>query len=437
MQKTISVNFRATPIDDVIRTFADQGGIDIVKSPEVVGDVTALINSAPLGEAMNNILAAHGYGYLESQNMLRIVPLEVVQLEKQKQLSKVYRITYADVKELHTALEKFLSAEGKLSSNPGTSNIIVTDTEAKIAAIDLFIAEIDRITPQIMVEARIYDIASTDQLDLGIEWFAGRTTAFDPVTGKPIAGAAEPFLQSEFDSAISRTTKTTAGMLQFGFFNESIDIDAVLTAKQDKICAKLLANPRILVLDNETALIKIVSELPYQELTQTAGGGNIGTTAFKDVGVELEVTPHLTREGMVRLKLRPKFSVQTDSVAIAIPGATAPILFPQPVVDSREAITTALIENNQTVVIGGLRKKDSITETSKVPLLGDIPLLGALFTFKGEKLVNSELVVFITPRLVERPLLSEAESHYLTTFNAETCAPVCPPALVESCGPQP
>ena len=433
MSQVISISFRDMPIDDVIRTFADLGKIDIVKSPQVTGEVTATITQVPLGEALDNILAAHGYGYITSESMIRIVPAAEVLAEKQKPVSKVYRITYADVMELAGALERFISPQGKISASPGTNNLIVTDTPDKILAIDDFITEIDRITSQILVEARIYDISSVDQLDLGVEWFSSRNTAYDPVTGRAVSGATDPSIRGAFDSTIGRTTKTSAGFLQFGMLTDSLDLDVVLTAKKDDISAKLLANPRILVLDNETANIKIVSELPFQELTQTDGGGNLGSTAFKDVGVELEVTPHITRDGMIRLKLHPKFSVQVDSVSLAIPTEGGAVLFPQPVVDTRETTTTALIGDNQTVVIGGLRKKDSTMEISKVPLLGDIPYLGALFTFKGEKAVNSELVVFITPRIVDEPQLSPAETRRLEHSDSELCTPQYPPSLVDRC----
>ena len=434
MAKPISVNFRATPIEDVIRVFADQGQMDIVKSPEVIGEVTALITDIPLGEALDNILSVHGYGYIQTEHMIRIVPQSIIDAKQEKLKSKVYRVTYADVADVEKALQRFVSAEGQISSNAGTSNIIVSETEEKIGAIDQFMAEIDRITPQIMVEARIYDISSTDQLDLGIEWRVGRNTLYDPVTGAAVGGATDPSIFNSFESSIGRTTKTAAGLLSFGIMHESLNLEAVLSAKQDDICATLLANPRIMVLDNETASIKIVSELPYQELTQTSDGGSIGTTSFKDVGVELEVTPHITRDGMIRLKLAPKFSVQVDSVAIAIPGSGGTsIVFPQPVVDTRETTTTALIGDGQVVVIGGMRKKDSIQEVSKIPLLGDIPLLGELFKYRGEKTVNSELVVFIKPTIVIDTKLSEAESRHLEASENDLCTPQCAPKLIDDC----
>ena len=163
MLKRISIDFRNTPIDDVIRIMAEQADVDIVKSPKVIGNVTATLTDVPLEEALNNILASHGYGYVVDENMIRIAPIEEIALKAEMLVSRIYRITYTDVKEVETALKKFVSARGSLSSNPSTSNIIVTDSESKMKAIDKFIEEIDRITPQILVEVRIYDITCKDR----------------------------------------------------------------------------------------------------------------------------------------------------------------------------------------------------------------------------------------------------------------------------------
>jgi general secretion pathway protein D len=217
----------------------------------------------------------------------------------------------------------------------------------------------------------------------------------------------------------AKTESTTAG-IRFGWLNENIDVDLMLKAQAENIDAKLLANPRVLVLDNEKASIKIISEIPYQELTESALGGSIGTTAFREVGVELEVTPHLTREDIVRLRLKPKFSVVTGEVTVAGVGVS----YPQPVVDRREADTTLLIRNGQTVVLGGLRKKEVTKQINKVPLLGDLPLVGLLFRFTGEDTVTSELVVFITPRIVEQPVMTETEQTQFETTEFSGPQPV-------------
>ncbi len=420
MQQEISLDFKDTLIDDVLMIMAKQADVDIIKSPKVIGTVTATLTDVPLAEALTSILEAHGYAYVTTDNIIRVVPKDEIFDIREKLVSRVFRITYADVRDVENALKQFLSDRGAISSNPGTSNIIVTDTESKVKAINSFIEEIDRITPQILVEAQIYDVTSTDNLDLGVKWQAGTPTSFgEPTTnqvfgndfgtvGNIIGGITDTAIGSAFNSGIKKAD--TSGLLRLGVLNDSIHVDTALFAAQDDVRAKLLANPRVLVLDNEQAEIKIVEEIPYQELTESSDGGSIGTTEFRDVGVELRVTPHLTREGLIHLQLNPKFSTITGSVNIASGGG---VNIPQPVVATRETTTTALIKDKQTVVIGGLKKQKKIQETSKIPLLGDLPLLGALFRFEGESTVNSELVVFITPHVIERPELSDEEHRYL------------------------
>jgi general secretion pathway protein D len=199
-----------------------------------------------------------------------------------------------------------------------------------------------------------------------------------------------------------------------------VDIDALLRAERENVDAKLLANPRVLVLNDEKATLKIVSEIPYQELQESSLGGSIGSTAFREVGVELEVTAHLAvRDQMIRLQLRPVFSVVTGEVQVAGIGVT----YPQPVVDRREANTTLIVKNGQTVVLGGLKKKEVSKQINKVPLLGDLPLAGSLFRFKAEETVNSELLVFIRPWIVEQPALSEGETRAYNETEFESPQP--------------
>jgi type IV pilus assembly protein PilQ len=430
MQQEISVDFRETPIEDVLRILAKQADVDIIKSPKVTGSVTATLTEVPLAEALENILSSQGYVYIATANMIRVIPKEEITDAREKLVSRVYRVTYADVKEVEAALKKFISQEGSISSNPGTSNIIVTDTESKINAINSFVEEIDRITPQILVEAKIYDISSRDNLDLGVEWQSGTATSYGlptsnqtlgnsystlgnalyglPTATSPFTSETTPFTTGSFSPG-TLSKSTADGALRFGYLKDSLNIDAIIHAGQEDVRAKLLANPRIMVLDNQQAEIKIVEEIPFQQLTDTSGGGNIGTTEFRDVGVELRVTPHLTREGLIRLLLNPKFSTRTGDVMTPANDNSAP----QPIIATRETTTTALIKDGQTVVIGGLKKQDVSQQTNKVPFLGDLPLIGLLFRFQGESTQNSELVVFITPSIVTEPTLSEREKKHL------------------------
>ncbi|MHC4069753.1 MAG: secretin and TonB N-terminal domain-containing protein [Planctomycetota bacterium] len=409
MLKKISIDFRNTPIDDVLRIMAEQADVDIVKSPTVAGNVTATLTNVPLEEALNNILAAHGYSYVATKNMIRIASLAEITEKAERLESKIYHITYADVKEVEKALKNFISQRGSISSNPGTSHIIISDTEDNIKAIDTFIDEVDRPTLQVLVEARIYDITSREKLDLGVQWSAGRNTTYDATTLEPTGGRIDPFITSGFEGATAKTTSAT-GFLRLGWLNDSIDIDAVLSAEQENIDARLLANPRILVLDNEKAFFNIVTEHPYVERT-ISGDQITETVRFKNVGVSLEVTPHITRGGMVRLHIMPEFNVFVERVALGTSNV--------PVVDTRKADTIALVKDGQTVVLGGMRKKEVSNQINKVPLLGDLPLIGGLFRFKGEDTAVTELVVFITPRVIEQPVMLESEirAYEVTEFS--------------------
>lgn len=421
MQQVVSVEFKDTNIDDVLSILARQADVDILKSPKVQGKVTAVLKNIPLNEALANILDVHGFGYVSTDNMIRVVPKDEIYEVREKLVSHVYRVTYANVADVERALRGFLSEKGSISANAGTSNIIVTDVESKVRAINSFIEEIDRVTPQILVEARIYDISSQDRLDIGVQWQAGTATSFGEVPAGATLGnqigtlgnvlqdsVTNPHLTGGFSGNTSNTSTTS--LLRYGILNSHINIDAALRASQEDIRAKLLANPRILVLDNQQAEIKIVEEIPYQELTESSAGGSIGTTQFRDVGVELRVVPHLTRDGLIRLFLNPKFSVRTGDVLLNTGNPNVP---PQPIISTRETTTTALIQNGETVVIGGLKKQEILQQTNKIPLLGDLPLLGGLFRFEGEKTINSELVIFITPRVIENPVLSASEQQHL------------------------
>ena len=395
MQKRISVSFVEEPIDGVIRIIADQADVDIIKSPTVVGNVTATLTEVPLKEALSNILAAHGYGFVTDKNMIRVAPIADLTMQAEAMVHKIYHITYANVIEIEKALLKFKSPKGMVSSNPGTSHLIVTDTESQIKAIDTFIKEIDQITPQIMIEVRIYDITDTDQLDLGIEWQAGRDTAYPggvTSVGRDPTGAVHPFSTASWLSTSSRTDDVT-GAVRFGFLNDHVDIDMMLHAQKETFAAKLLANPRILVLDNETALFSIVQEIPYTESTVSAGGST-QTIKWREVGVSLNVTPHLTRDGLLRLNIAPEFGIDVGSDALTN----------APTIDTRKLSTIAMVKDGATVVLGGLRKKDVNTRVNKIPLLGDLPIIGVLFRFETERTTNVELVVFITPRVVEQPI---------------------------------
>ena len=418
MQKKISIDVNDLPIDMVIRQLVEQADLNYIKSPNVAGNVTVTFKDVPLDEALRNILAVHDCLYVPTDNVIRIITSAEMVAKAEPILTKTFEIVYADAEEVVTALDKFKSPQGSVSSIKGTSHIIVTDTESKITEITSLLEKIDRITPQILVEARIYDITSRDKLDLGVKWSAGRRTNYisnlaanDDITVSKsgvdtyVGSSTNPFMTGVFDAPTAKTAATSYGFFRFGWLTPNVDIDAQLNAEQEITEAKLLANPRILVLDNEEALFDIVTEHPYVERT-ISGGTITETVKFKNVGVNLTVTPHVTRDGMLRLHIQPTFGVFVERVTLSTTDV--------PVVDTRRVDTIALVQDGQTVVLGGMRKKDVSKENNKIPLLGDLPLVGGLFRFEGEDTAVTELIVFITPRIIKQdPILSLDEQEAL------------------------
>ncbi len=428
MKKNISIDVSDQPIDLVIKQLVEQAGLNYIKSPNVVGNVSVTFRDVPLEEALANILAVNDCLYVPTDNVIRIITSAEMVAKAEPILTRTFEIVYVDATEVVTALDKFKSPQGSVSSIKGTSHIIVTDTESKITEISSLLEKIDRITPQILVETRIYDITSRDKLDLGVRWSAGRRTNWTPgyainddiIVEKSgadtyVGSSTNPFMTGVFDAPTSKTAASTNGFVRFGWLTPNVDIDAQINAEQEITEAKLLANPRIMVLDNETASFDIVTEEPYVERTVSAGTVT-ETVRFKEIGVKLTVTPHVTREGMLRLHILPEFGVLVERVTISSSDV--------PVVDTRKVDTIALVQDGQTVVLGGMRKKGVSKENNKVPLLGDLPLVGGLFRFEGEDTAVTELVVFITPRIVEQsPVLSLDEQEALEQTRIEKPQP--------------
>jgi len=462
------------PIDTVLMNLAEQAGIDIVKSPRVTGNVTVKVTNVPLEEALTNILAAHDYTYIATESMIRVVPIPEIVAAREQLITRIYQITYADANDVAGALSGFVSPQGEVAFNRGTKHIIVSDTESKIKAIDKFVEQIDHITAQVLVEVRVYDITSNEGFELENDWFVGRNapltydTIYPPSEvktteigrtdfherrtddvdgderGDPVEYTdtrtedswTEPATETETTYTNPQPIRTNyrrkpfvggsfdrerGGSLRFSVLNDAVDIDFVLSILHQQTEAKLLANPRILVLDNETANFEIVREIPYRELLQVAREDPISYTEFKNVGVHLKVTPHIASDGMMKLHIAPEFGVLVNREGLSVlvgQNAAGQNLYQEalgaPTVDTRRVDTTALIRDGQTIVLGGLRQKETSKDVSKVPLLCDMPLLGGLFRSETEVVKTKELVVFITASIITEPVLTETEQRQLS-----------------------
>ena len=482
LQTRITYSCVDAPIGKVLMDLAEEAKIDIIKSPEVAGSVTVKLTGIPLEEALANILAVHNCTYIATENMVRVIPLPETAPLKEQQVTRIYKITYADANQVVAALEDFVTGKAELGFNRGTGHIMVTDKEEKIKAIDKFIEQIDHPTSQVLVEVRIYDVSTKEGFELSPEWHIGRNapytydTIFAPEEVKTVEVGPETTRYKEIqeettwtnwqnydfdpnmfsslfqqdqeylieESGRTDTERTysdlppmmtnrrrkpfvggsydrmTGGSLSFSILNDAIDLDFVLSILHSQVEARLLANPRILVLDNETAKFAIVREFPYRELLQVTREDPMSYTDFKNVGVDLKVTPHIARDGMLRLHIEPEFSVLVGREALSVLRGTDDLgrdlyqsVLGVPVVDARRLETTAIIRDGQTIAIGGLRKREVTKGVSKVPVLGDLPLLGGLFNSETESVNVNELVVFITTTIITEPTLSDSEKKLL------------------------
>ncbi len=493
LRTRVTLSWVNQPIDKVLMDLADEAKIDIIKGPKVTGNVTAKVTDVPLDEALTNILAVHNCTYIATENMIRVIPLPLQTDVKEPQITRIYKITYADANQVYEALDDLKTGKGEIALIKGTNHIMITDEEAKIKAMDKFIEQVDHLTPQVLVEVRIYDVTTREGFEYDPRWDFGKSSDFvndafhgpkevtETVTGPqssiydqtrtdmrwmtarglknvpgqgliPQTGYPDPNEvwtptglvdmtpiyerkdRQVFTEPGSKETETkfmdygsrsgvpgwrkdnfvggsfnrfTGGTLRVSILNDAIDLNLALTILHSQVDARLLANPRILVLDNETADFEIVRETPYREFQQVGRQDPITYTAFKNIGVDLRVTPHIARDGMLRLHIIPKFSTLVSQVPVGISE------LPAPTVDSRRVDTKAMIRDGQTIVIGGLRKREVTKNVSKVPLLCDLPLVGGLFKSESESKVIKELIVFITTTIINEPTLSEREQEML------------------------
>jgi type II secretory pathway component GspD/PulD (secretin) len=303
--------------------------------------------------------------------------------------TEVFILHFANAEQLEKTFSKLVSGEGKVGVDNRLNSIVITDTAASLKRIRRAIDKLDIQSRQVMIEALIVNVKLTDQLKLGVDWTKLGTAQSYLSQGLSITGSANPF--GKVTVSTTSNEWNIQGLMDFVETNKDV---------------RILANPKVLVLNNHTATIKTVKEIPYKELSQTSGGGNIGTTAFKEAGVTLEVTPQITEDGYIVMAIKPEQSAQIDTFILADNSQV-------PVIESRKADTTLRVKDGQTIIIGGLRERQPSIQESKVPVLGNVPIVGALFRKVNNELIESELGIFITPHIYTDGELSEYEKNLI------------------------
>ncbi len=296
-----------------------------------------------------------------------------------------FHTQYIPVDNVREPLTVLLSQAGRIATMPEENRLVVVDYPSNIAMVRKVLDQIDRPKPQIRITALIYDVSLSDVEQLGLNWNSvGKGNNLD-VDGNP-------------QQAITLDTQTltpfgataAGGAFTIQSLTRNFDITAVALLLQNANDSRLLANPNVTVMDNETADMSSVRQIPFQRITQSELGGQIGTTAFKDVGITLHVTPTVSDDGTVKMIVEQEFS--------RLAGFTEN--GNQPIIDTRIANTTVRVANRQTLVIGGLRQRSDTGNFNGIPFLKDARWIGPLFRSRDTIVRESELLVFLMPEVV-------------------------------------
>jgi general secretion pathway protein D len=347
-----------------VRAVDSARSLIVIDFPERVQMIRDLVESIDA--------ASGGPGMLDSTG--RPKPLEVGYFHTQY-------VTVADAKKV---LATVLGPVGRAEAVEGEDRLIVVDFAENLQMAERVLQQIDQPRPQVQITALIYDLSLEDVEQLGINW--NHAVKFkNDAAGDPLAAIqADSVLQTPFNpNGVGAT---------FTFLNLSsnFDLSAVVLALQNAGDSRLLANPNVTVMDNERANFEAVTQIPYQQITQTGNGGQLAGTAFKDAGIKLDVVPKIAIDGTIELNVRPEFSRLTGFT----PGDN------QPIIDTRATSTLVRVGNGQTLVIGGMRQRSDVGDFAGVPGLKDVRWWGHLFRSRSTNIRESELVVFITPRIV-------------------------------------
>ena len=386
MQQIITVEYKDADLVSVLRSLALTYRLNLLTGPDIKGKVTINLQEITVEKALEAILKVNGLLYALREGVIYVTSGDPSLVDTK---TEVIRLKYITATQAQNMTRKMLSPKGDMKINETANNMIVTDNEENIVKIRALIDEVDKAPKQVLIEAKILDITSTDLRSIGVQYnidyqpvgvdtFAGGL--FDRKTG--FAENAETTVSIPSQSSLS-TGQITLDALTLKGMTLSATIDALVRDGK----AHLLASPSIAVISGQEARIVIGERFPYKERTQTTSG-TTETTKFVDIGTSLKVSPQINDDGYITMSLHPEVSSLTEALDAG------------PRVATREADTTVRVREGETLVIGGLiRQKDNST-IDKVPILGDIPLLGRLFSRVSTDSEQIELAVFITPRIL-------------------------------------
>lgn len=419
-RKRITIDLRNADIQNVLRLLADEGNINIVASDDVTGSVTLRLRSVPLDEALAIILRSKGLGWQQEGSVLRVAPISVFEGEYERELQRMadafgleplqvrlVPVNYASANDLSSLVGGVLSNRGSVSVDGRNNLLVVTDVFQRLETAEQLVRQLDNQTPQVLIEARIVETNDQFRRQLGIQWGGdfvadqslGNATGllFPSTVGiaggatdgqAPTAGTSSTPNYAVNLPAPAGTGEGGAIGFTFGNLSGTFNLNLRLSAAESTGSVKIISAPRILTLDNQPASITSGVSIPVSVVS--AAGAQ---TVFFDASLTLNVTPRVTPDGNVFLTVQ----VSKNEPDFENTGARG-----DPSIIRREASTQLLVRDGDTTVIGGIFQRNTGFSRSSVPVLGSLPIIGPLFRNSSRTDVRNELLVFITPRIVNR-----------------------------------
>ena len=415
--RRISLDFQQADISNVLRLIAEVSGFNIVVGEGVKSKVTMKLVSVPWDQALDMILKMNGLGKIKQGNILWIDSLSNIakqqdeearakdaKIKAEELVDRVFYIKNLQATEIQTALRSYLSSRGVMQISQGTNALIVRDTESKVAVIKQLVDGLDLQVPQVQIEARIVEADTVYSRGLGIQWgitnsdFSNNSfSAVGNLTGPfaPAAGTGSQIIPRDFlvnlPAQVGGLPAVPAIGYTFGKLAPGFALDLRLSAGELLGLSKVIASPKIITLDKREAKISQGESIPFQ--TTSLQGTQ---TTFVDANLELNVTPQITSRDPKETGKLIMMRVRTTRNAVGARSNPA-----GPSIDRREATTQVNVRDGETMVIGGIFIDTQNNNVQGVPYLSRIPVLGWLFKNKSETVSKQELLIFLTPQIVQ------------------------------------
>ncbi|MBP5590774.1 type IV pilus secretin PilQ [bacterium] len=399
--KKINLDFKEVDILDILRLMSDISKLNIIAGDDVKGTVTVRLVDIPWDEALDVILKSKSLGKERFGNIIRVATIRTMQREKEEELAKknaqkklepvkvrLVPVNYAMADKLVPQIKELLTDRGTVSYDQRTNVLIVKDVEEILDKSEQLVDYLDTQTPQVLIEARIVEATSTAALGLGIQW--GTNHTYTDANGHPTNAIFPYNLGVGANVAVPGPADPTGALgFTFGSVGMINDLNLTLNVMESDGKIKIVSSPKVATLDNKEAMIQQGTSIP---ITTRGTGGDV-TTKYVDASLILKTTPHITADGSILLNIEINKSE---------PDWSNSNYLGEPSIIKKEAKTEILIKSGDTVVIGGVYTNLTSKTKRYVPLLGKIPVLGWLFKSEESRVERSELLIFLTPRIMNK-----------------------------------